>query len=225
MVRTSLWTTVLDILFPPHCALCEREIAMSGRAGALCRMCRKKLERHISETSISSTPGHYLLGAYHGILREAIKKIKYGHRRSLITYLGKLLATKIPQQARWDIIVPMPIRFRSFYRRGFHQTYLLARTLRNTLSCTAPIQHLLHQRHGRKLQTITTPAKRAENISGAFVASPQVRGKRILLVEDVLTTGATIEEATQTLMAAGALNVEYAYLGRAPRWQGIQKKV
>lgn len=212
---------LLDILFPPSCALCSRYMRTTAAHSALCGRCRKKLTEHMNAPS---QDGHYFLGPYRGILRDAVKKIKYEKKSSLIEVFGRLLAKKLAGD-RWDCIVPIPIRFSSFYRRGFHQTYLLSLSIQKNLAHTIPIQLALKQRHGVRHQTTVKSIHRHQNIAGAFRALKGVEGKKILLVDDVVTSGATTEEAAKTLLDAGAAEVEFAYIGRAPRWHRHVKNV
>jgi ComF family protein len=159
----------------------------------------------------------YSFGAYDGSLRQLIHLLKYEKVRSLARPLAEMLVTALPREQRFDALVPMPLHWRRYWERGFNQSALLAEeTCRRT---GIPVLAAARRRRATAPQAGLTNARRRVNVAGAFTPSrrPAVQGLRLLVVDDVMTTGATASACARALKQAGASYVAVLTLARADR--------
>ena len=144
------------------------------------------------------------MGNYDGPLRSILQAFKYDRRRSLAAPLGRLMRLRgAAVLADADCVVPVPLHWRRRWRRGFNQALDLARQL------GVPVRCALRRRGNTRTQTDLPADARLRNVRDAFVATRRagVSGLRLVLVDDVSTTGATLEACARVLMAAGAAEV------------------
>jgi ComF family protein len=136
---------------------------------------------------------------------------------SLAAPMSAWLARALPRDIRFDAIVPMPLHWWRFLRRGFNQSARLARGLSRITGI--PSERLLIRTRRTKSQASMTHAQRRANVRGAFRPRKRAKisGRRLLLLDDVLTTGATLNEAAATLRRAGAESVAIITLARVDR--------
>lgn len=157
----------------------------------------------------------YSFGSFEGELRELIHLFKYGRVRTLARPLGDLLALALPRSERFDVVVPMPMHWLRRWRRGFNQADLLARTISKRAS--VPVRRVVRRAKWTPPQAGLTNAVRRENVKRAFRVTRSVEGLRILLVDDVLTTGATAGACAAALKRAGAARVAVLTVARVDR--------
>lgn len=163
---------------------------------------------------------------YRDRTRDLIVTMKYRPSNTLCSYLAKILSQQshklglINFDSPPDIIAPIPITRRSYSLRKFHQTGLLAKILTN-LDRSLPNAriNLLKTRANKAAQASLRHSDRFKNVSGSFLVTSSVSGKSVLLVEDVITTGATISAAASTLLQAGAKSVSILALARSATWE------
>jgi ComF family protein len=155
-------------------------------------------------------------GLYEGALKEAIHLLKFNGHRRLAKPLASLLADiEIPEV---DVLMPVPIHLHQLRTREFNQTALIAKHLSVITRIPLMIDGLTKVKD-TAAQIDVDRKERLRNLKKAFFASEQVKGRRILLVDDVITTGATMRECTRTLIKAGALEVVVIALARSmPKW-------
>jgi ComF family protein len=174
----------------------------------LCMVCRESLVNFDSA---------YSFGSYEGTLRKLIHLYKYGKVETLAEPLGRLLLRSLPLDQKFDLIVAMPMHWLKRWQRGFNQAELLARPVARRYG----LQLASHLRRIRytKPQAGLSEAQRRQNLRNVFsVAKPShVAGKRVLIVDDVFTTGATLRAAAAALKQAGAAYVCALTLARADR--------
>lgn len=225
-----MWKSLLDILFPPRCSGCRRwgawlchdcwrELALvrtplcyrCGRLSAdfrLCRHCRRSggLSRLI------------FCGYWQDPLRRMILNLKYRRWRVLADYLVELMVTSYRLVGgRADIIVPVPLHWQRGWSRGFNQAEVLARGVarRQQINFANP----LARRRFTQPQFGLIKASRLANISGAFALKAGQRdiinGKIVVVVDDVVATGSTIEECARVLRREGAKEVWGLVIARA----------
>jgi len=162
----------------------------------------------------------YSFGFYEDELRELIHLFKYGRIQTLSKPLGRLLALALPRDQVYDVIVPMPLHWRKRWQRGFNQSQLLASEIGRRLN--VPVQNALRRVRFTSAQAGLTNAKRRLNVSGAFRARKKnsLAGKQVLLVDDVMTTGASAASCARALKLAGARHVTLLTLARVDRRSG-----
>lgn len=161
--------------------------------------------------------GFLCQGMHEGLLRTLLIRLKFKEEVPLAHALGLLLAAHPALSALSpDAVVPMPLHRARLVFRGFNQAMELARPLARRLG--APLQPgLLVRTRATAPQTGKDRKARMQGMKDAFAGSPAARGKRILLLDDTLTTGATMAEAARALLKAGAARVDVAVVSRAPR--------
>lgn len=179
----------------PYCQKCGRPI----RDGSLCRVCRRYGRVYLKHRSV---------GIYDGVLAEAVKSLKYRGRLSIAQRLGRMMSSVAladPDMGEVDAIVPVPLHRVRYRERGFNQALLLSKEVAGELGFPVVAGSLIRTRYTTQ-QTRLSRKKRRGNVAGAFKVNnvESIKDKRILLVDDVTTTGATIEECARALLEGGA---------------------
>jgi len=185
----------------PACGICARPLGSA--LAETCGECLKKRPPFVRAFSF---------GLYEGALREAVHLLKFQGVKRLSGPLGALLAgVDLPAV---DAVVPAPLSLGSLRERGFNQALLIGRALAESLRVEFRAW-LLEKKKDTPPQVSLTRSERLINLRGAFRAREKLRGERILLVDDVITTGATVAECSKVLLKAGAGEVYAASLARA----------
>lgn len=206
----NLLQAALDLLFPPCCVNC-------GRADAQwCTRCWHELAtaplapsmRSITDTINADTPPLTLAatGLHDGILRQAIHALKYERVPAVAELLGNRLSATLADLS-WpvDMIVPVPLGEKRLRERGYNQAQLIAEEAARTLG-TACVPGALYRVRETQSQVGLNAHERQQNMIAAFLADPQqTAGRSVLIVDDVLTTGATLAACAQALTSAGAI--------------------
>lgn len=228
----------LAIVYPPSCIACQAAV---GQAQALCPSCwssigfieRPYCERLgtpfavdlggglLSPAAIADPPAYARARAvcrFDGVARELVHRLKYGDRTELALTLGRMMA----QAGREllvdaDLVVPVPLHRTRLWSRRFNQAAALAGVVARHAGLPVARAALARVKRTRQQVGLTRP-QRAENLQGAFrvpdTMRPQVEGRRILLVDDVLTTGSTANAAARALLRAGARDVDVLTFAR-----------
>ena len=174
----------------------------------LCALCRRGLR---------GFDAAYCFGSYEGVLRELIHLYKYGRIKTLAKPLGDLLAQALPRDERFDAVVPVPLHWRRHWQRGFNQSELLARRIAR--SSGIPVVNALRREKPTATQASLSITGRGRNVTGAFKCkrTSLMEGRRILLIDDVMTTGATAASCALALKRAGAFRVALLTVARVDR--------
>ena len=193
-----------------------------SRQAEVCPVCGRYLGRSVPCGSCSGSKMGFSRGffgyEYDGAVREAIHAFKFeGCKKT-----GRKLVRLISEKFRGlnddvDVIVPVPVSAKRLRERGFNQSYIIAEEIAAITGLT--IEHtVLVKNHGVRDQFRLSGTERKKNIKGAFrVRGPQcVKGRRVLLVDDLFTTGYTASEAARTLIKAGSADVVLFALARTP---------
>src|SRR5215472_13292188 len=228
---------MLDLALPPLCAVCREPVEGRG----LCPACWSKLSfitRPYCErlgTPFVYDPGPGILSmeatadppAYNRaraavrfdeISRALVHALKYGDRLDLAPMMGRWVATAGRELlAEADALVPVPLHWRRLWARRFNQSAMLAKTV--SAESGVPIAAGALKRVKATVQQVgLSRAERGDNIQGAFkvpdAGKPAVAGRRLVLVDDVLTSGATVEGCAKALLRAGAANVDVLVFAR-----------
>jgi ComF family protein len=192
------------------CSRCAGTVGPFASVDGRCHACRD--ESFAFEKVIR-------LGSYDGLLREVILRLKNQTGEGLAELLGERWAQEMSARfgsLQIDSILPVPLHWRRRWQRGYNQSAALCRGLAFRLGVPYQMSWLQRVRNTPR-QTSQSPAARKVNVRGAFRArsgSP-LRGRVVLLVDDVMTTGATASEASRALLAGGASRVVVAVLARA----------
>lgn len=224
--------TFLNNLQPPaQCLLCGED---SGHT-ALCEYCTKNLPwlpaLHCPQCALPILDGG-LCGAclkappafgttqaaflYHGAIAHLIPAAKFGTRWSLLPALAKLMLPTLSIAVRPDLIIPLPLHPARLKERGFNQALEIAKPLAKALELPLQTGILLRIRDTEHQVRLNEKA-RHRNVHEAFLATGDVNGKRIALVDDVMTTGASLNAAARALKKAGAIRVDAWVLARTPQ--------
>jgi ComF family protein len=237
-----LFRHILDFFLPTSCAYCNGPIGNSGipyfcascwtdfdaMTGPVCPSCGKPFE---SPETLSHSPDHCCLscrqappvfdqalsiGYFEGSLREAIHQFKYRPCRALGRPLASWTAKNIRPVADIDNIIPVPLHVTRLRQRGFNQSLILAHELSNTFSLPLLFDNLERVRQTRP-QVELSGSERIKNVAGAFsLRRPdEMRDRDVLLIDDVYTTGATLNECARVLKDAGASRVTALTIARA----------
>ncbi|MBU9889549.1 MAG: ComF family protein [Candidatus Omnitrophica bacterium] len=212
------------IFYPAACALCAKRLELEERS--LCFECAQKLNRLAWSPDQTWMSEHFeflddawAVYAYRPPLKQLLHAVKYARRGHLLEQCREpalSLAHAVSGDRSYDAVLPVPIHRLKRLKRHFNQSEILAELLRPAWSVPV-IRSLLVKRHPIPSQTSLDHEERAINIYGAFrVRSPRkARGRSFLLVDDVVTTGATANEAARVLKSCGARRVDLLALARA----------
>ncbi|PZR08007.1 MAG: ComF family protein [Archangium gephyra] len=230
----AAFDAVADVLLPPQCAVCDEVLPV---AGCFCERCSHEvLELPSVHCSRCAEPGAFDGGMcsrcsagvpwekawapfeHDGSVARAIHRFKYEDRSDLSRPLGLLLAAtaadvlvKMP-----GVLVPLPLHDARYRQRGFDQAAMLTHVLATQEEREVSLD-LLRRVKDTPRQVGLTEAQREANVRGAFVASEQARGLEVVLVDDVLTSGASAREACRVLKEVGAKRISVLTLARARR--------
>lgn len=208
---------ILDLLFPSKCILCDR--LLEKKELDLCQDCRSNApECPVSRKKLPYLDSWLAIWYYEDHVRDSLLRYKFQGERSLAIGYGRRLALKVLTEHPdgFDILTWIPISPLRRFKRGFDQVELLAKYTGKELGM--PHRKLLRKiRHNRPQSRISGDAHRRANVLGAYrVIDPEaVAGKRILLLDDIVTTGATAGEAARVLLTAGAKEVHFAAVAAA----------
>lgn len=208
---TKLLNT-FDLFFPRTCLGCRRPLQQA----AICLKC--SIDRNTSDTPF--------LGYYEGRLKALIKEAKFRPSPALMHLLAEQFSTIFQStDQKWDLIVPIPPSSTTYRKRLFHQTWILAKAAQRRLSYKIEINECLKLAKPHKQQASLRRAERISNMEGAFVVRTSVLRKRILLIDDVITTGATVFSAKQALIEAGADTIDIYCLARSRNYERFKGRI
>lgn len=171
---------------------------------------------------------------YSDVARDVVVAMKYNPSPALAIFFGKLLAFTLMQEvttSQWDRIVIMPTSHRSGLKRGFNQCAVLGYALSKHLRLggvdviSLPVSDLLVRQRKRAPHSTLDHEHRLRSLRRLFSVVRSVEGERILLLDDVVTTGATVGAASFALLQSGAISVDVVSLARASSWQRCRARV
>jgi len=192
----------LPRLAAPACPRC----ALATRDGALCGRCLAQPPAY-DETLAAL--------AYAFPADVLVQALKFRSELALAPFLGALLASRLPRGARVDFILPVPLSATRLRERGFNQALEIARHVATATGCALAPQ-LAERSRDTPPQVDLPLVERARNVSGAFRCTRALPGAEVALLDDVMTTGATLDELAATLKRAGAARVVNWVVARTP---------
>lgn len=204
----KLLDDLLDLLFPPKCPFCQRILEVP--ADPVCPACQKALPWLIGragERKVDFTRGCCSPLAYRGTVRKSVHRYKFSGVRAYARPFGLLMAQCVqdrPEMAP-ELITWAPLSRKRRRERGYDQGELLARAMAKRLGLPAAAT-LVKARHTQPQSGLDSAEARRANALGAYAIlnGAEVAGKRVLLADDVVTSGATLSECARTLLEAGA---------------------
>jgi ComF family protein len=234
----NLLSRAVDFLFPALCIICDEPRV--GRDPWLCDSCIRKLrDNHCARNPCPQCSMNRAKSAcdcatgwphafdavfsifdFDATVKGALHQVKYRGKRRFAHHFGAQFSPFVPDAvfAGVDAIVPLPLHRRRERARGYNQSLLFAKGLSAGRTQSPIYERVIKRVRHTVTQTSLDRAKRENNVHGAFVANPEqaslIAGKTVLLVDDVITTGASTNAATKALLAAGAKSVRVLSLAR-----------
>ncbi|MBR2080203.1 MAG: ComF family protein [Oscillospiraceae bacterium] len=204
-----LANTVLDLLFPPRCVLCHAFLE-KGEEG-ICPKCAKSvLSLQYRQRALRPFVRCISALPYEGVYRESIARYKFGGRRFYAETYAAWLAALIREEldGSFDVMTWIPISRKRLRKRGFDQSELLCRGAGEFLGAEV-VSALRKTRDNPPQSTMKNAEARKQNVRDVFAVSDpeQIRGKRVLLLDDILTTGNSMQVCARELLRAGAQSV------------------
>lgn len=232
---------LVDLVYPPRCPLCGDAVAVQGglcsgcwnelefpgepscttcqlpmstgvaRTATQCRRCAEQPPRHA---------GVFAATLYNDASRKLVLQLKHGQRIALAGLMGRLMAARLPlpvSDSQPPLLVPVPLHRWRLWHRGFNQAALLAREIANQGKGVAVVDALERRRRTPSLGGLGRD-QRERALAGAIMVNArrqaQIKGREIILVDDVLTSGATSQACVAALLEAGAESVRIACFAR-----------
>ena len=214
-MRIYYW--ILEILFPGKCVLCGT--LLHGEESDFCHNCRMTTKNYpFGKRKIQFLDSFTAVWYYKGYVRKSLLRYKFGGKQGYASAYGRVLAMKLYREypEGFDCLTWVPISRWRKITRGYDQVQLLAEAVGRELGI--PVVPMLKKiRHNRRQSGIRDEATRKANVLGVYqvMELERVRGRRILLLDDILTTGATASECGRMLQSAGAKEVHCAAIAAA----------
>ena len=208
---------MLNLLFPPKCILCGK--LLQKNETDICRICRVESPRcDKNNLKFPFLDSWAAVWYYKGNIRKSLHRYKFRNARHYAPACGRMLAMKLMQEypEGFDVLTWVPVsRWRKF-TRGYDQVELLVEAVGRELDMV-PVRTLEKHRNNRPQSRIAGIAKRRANVLGVYrIPDPEtVEGKRILILDDIVTTGATAGECARVLLTAGAKEVHLGCIAAA----------
>lgn len=196
---------LLDLLYPPKCVFCRK--LLDDRETDLCAKCRA--ESPTVGGSIKRGECYrecYSVYYYEGRVKESLRRFKFGGKSCYAAAYGRFIAMELlRRRAEFDVLSWVPISKKRARERGYHQTKLMARAVAKELGIEA-VETLKKIRNNPAQSGLHGAAARRQNVAGVYetVHPERFAGKTVLLIDDIVTSGATLSEAARTLQRGGA---------------------
>ena len=234
MLRSLAWPV------PRKCVVCELQPGTEGfaicseceadffaRTAARCERCAIRVpekgagEQYVCGRCLATAP-HFdattALADYVSPVDGMVMALKFTARLDLAHFFGRFLARRVPMPTLGTsdaIVVPVPLAFERAQQRGFNQAQHIARAFAATTGCKLVVDTLLRTRDTPPQQTLALTERR-RNIRGAFATTRDLKGHYVFVVDDVMTTGSTLDEVARVLKSAGTTYVHNLIIARTP---------
>ncbi len=221
---------VFDLLYPKCCIVCQRPLVQQEEL--VCLRCMAEIQptdyhlyanNPVAQKFYNKLPVEYAIACFpfvkHGKVQQLLHALKYKGHSNLSYIIGKWYANKIISEAappKFDAIIPVPLHPKKLQKRGYNQSEGFANGLAEVFQ-TESMPYALQRNKATETQTKKTRLARWENVNGIFQLSPSanVKDLHVLLVDDVITTGATLEACAQACMQSKAKAVSIAAIAYA----------
>ena len=202
----SMFQDYLDPLMPPECTACGRI-----EQHTFCGICRTALIEG-SSVQLEGFGTVHAAWEYGGPVRQAVQRMKYAPKVEVAWSFARAMPDFVEKMGQYDVIVPIPLTAKRLFLRGFNPSLEIARHMPGRLET-----NILYRKRGSQPQVGLTSDRRRQNVRDTFFTRnhAKIEGKRVLIVDDVLTTGATLQTAGWKLREAGARHVDGFVLARS----------
>jgi ComF family protein len=210
-IKRYLFDPVLDLFFPPLCCICDCYLPPDHKT--ICENCWSEIPEFdgIFDQSLRNKSFNdlFILFQFEEKIRQLIHLLKYKHHLTLALYFAREAKKRFPvfNNGNYDEIVPVPLYKTRKRERGYNQSEEIAKALAHIFKIPVKSEHLLRIR-STSSQTKMSEKEREINVRNAFSCPVHLKDTNILLVDDVITTGSTIEACVKALLSAGAKNVD-----------------
>lgn len=221
----SPFAAILQVLFPTTCASCgevlvrgERQICLSClsdlRSTAFSGFDDNAMERRLAGLMPLEHAAATHLFQQGGTVRKVVHAMKFHGNTELCLMMGRQMGLDLLASGRFDdvdVLIPVPLHWLRRYRRGYNQSELLCRGIGEVLKVPVCTDAVVRHRYTRQ-QSLQQESRRASNVAGAFKVrkGDKIAGKHVLLVDDVVTTGATIAACANTIAAVDGVRISVA---------------
>lgn len=222
---------ILDFVYPQYCSICKKHLkreekdvcetcwdSLASLPAPFCPYCKSFFENGDTKCSFCNSLGRFAddhkilmvrsLGRFDDYYRSLIHRFKYEKRIPVGKRLAQRLGESVNGDSNFlnsDLLIPVPLHKSRYRERGFNQSEILAEGI-SKVTGVSVLRNVLKRKKKTRDQTELSPQQREENVRGAFtVTQPEmIKGKRIILIDDVITTGATLNECARMLKQVGA---------------------
>jgi len=229
MAIERLLNTIVRLLFPPKCIFCGKVLSINVDV-EICADCLKKVT-FIDDMDLKSRKfwshknwydGIICVYQYNSVVKGSIVRYKFYNRSSYYRTFGKILADRVKKTIKisdFDLIISVPLHRNKERKRGYNQSLLISKVLSKELGLRESSSLLIRLKDTGS-QSLLNRKDRLDNLRGAFKVRSEdaVRNKNILLVDDVMTTGSTIDECSKVLKKAGAAKVVAAVIATGRKY-------
>lgn len=192
----------LHYIVSPRCFRCGKQLYNANEE--YCSDCKTKTHLYVQGVGVFGYDEH---------IKDAIYRFKYSEKREYAKFFGESIAIRYGHLIRrWkpDVIIPIPLYWLKYWKRGYNQAELIAKEVSVMLNIPVDLHLLKRNRHTKPMKELND-ADRVKNLENAFkISADIVKYKKVLLIDDIYTTGATIDECTKVLQEAGVQEVYYA---------------
>ncbi len=213
----KLFDRIINMIYPLKCIFCGKVLSYDA-ALHICSTCycglpfdKKELQATTQEDGYHYCDGAISVFEYTGVVKESLIRFKFYNEPSYYKTYAGLIAEKLKKIAdirQYDMVMSVPLHKHKKFSRGYNQAHLISKELGRELKLPER-SGLIRRCRYTEAQSLLDKEKRRQNVKGAFtITSPErIAGKSILLVDDILTTGSTLEECGRVLKNAGAVKI------------------
>lgn len=204
------FSSLLSILFPPRCVLCNKVIAKEDFG--ICKHCTKEIHPVHNRWLIFPNTQCLYPFTYAGTIKKAIYAYKFKGRKEVAHHFANWIYEAFDtDEFDYDLVVCVPMSMDKLVQRGYNQTGVIAKLLAKKMHVTYSRRCLAKAKDNRTQHRLSR-SERFENIKGVFCVNEDVSHKKVLLIDDITTTGATLMECTQMLLESGCKRVDSAVI-------------